>query len=775
MVNHTTDSIIHCVGNHLTQEDNGLIKLEQGGVLDYSDSICIVEIYHTTDSELAPTGERRHITDSTIKKLDNTIAHTTNTILTCQGNNITQEDDSLILLEDGSSLIYQDKLCTITLTHTTNSDLTNHQKKIHTTDSVIGERDPGLNVNHTTSSVFTCQANYLTQEDGDLIELEQGGLLVYSDHTCTVSLEYTTDSDIQNHNQRFHTTDSIIGERDPGFTVSHTTDSIVHCAANQLTQEDGDLIELEDGSGSLVYSDSVCTVEINHTTDSHIFKKYNVSHTTDSVLGERIPGFTLYHTTDSFLTGTYTVSHTTDAQLTSSKTIDHDTDSILRNIDNELSHTTDSYLLKSVTIFNTTDSVTKKLDLTSNHTTDSVTRKIDTEISHTTDSVLGERDPGFTVKHTTDSVLGERDPGLTVSHDTDSVLKGLGLSSTHTTDSTLGERDPGFTVSHTTDSHLVDTVTKILTHTTDSIIHCGANQLTQEDGDLIILEDGSGSLVYSDSVCTVEINHNTDSHIVSGVDLTFDTDSTLKKLGLSVSHTTDSVLGEREPGFTVNHTTDSVLGERDPGFTVSHDTDSVTKKLDITTAHTTDSILGEREPGFTVSHTTDSHLVDTVVRSVTHDTDSVTKKLDTEVTHDTDSTLKKLGLSVNHTTDSILGEREPGFTVSHTTDSVTKKLDTDITHNTDSVTKKLDTEVTHDTDSILKKLDITLTHTTDSHLVDTVVRSVTHTTDSYLVKIIILGDILVFIPSNESVYSSIPSNASETININGIEEITVIG
>ena len=114
MVNHTTDSIIHCEGTYIIQESGSLIDLEDSsGSLIHSTATCTVIITHTTDSELAPTGERRHDTDSVIKQSDNTATHTTSTVLTCQGNNLTQEDGDLLLTEDNATLVYSDKTCTI--------------------------------------------------------------------------------------------------------------------------------------------------------------------------------------------------------------------------------------------------------------------------------------------------------------------------------------------------------------------------------------------------------------------------------------------------------------------------------------------------------------------------------------------------------------------------------------------------------------------------------------------------------------------------------------
>ena len=679
MVNHTTDSIIHCEGTYIIQESGSLIDLEDSsGSLIHSTATCTVIITHTTDSELSPAGERKHDTDSILKQSDKTVTHTTSTVLTCQGNNLTQEDGDLLLTEDNATLVYSDKTCTIELIHTTDSDVQKHGERFHTTDSIVGERQPGLDVYHTTSTVLTCQGNNLTQEDGDLLLTENGETLVYADKLCTITITHTTDSFFLAKYTVSHTTDSVIGERDPGLTVSHTTDSVVKSLDNELSHTTDSVIKSIDDIVIHTTDSVIKSVDntIAHTTDSTVKKldyiiahntdtsvtgRKTVSHTTDSVVGEREPGFTKFHNTDSYLLWKVTISHTTD--------------SVVKSIDSIIAHTTNS--------------VVKSLDSTVAHTTDSVTKSLDNELSHTTDSILGEREPGFTVAHTTDS-----------------VFKSLDDTINHTTDSVIGERDPGFTIYHTTDSHIVDTVVRSLSHTTDSIIHCGANQLTQEDGDLIILEDGSGSLVYSDSVCTVEINHTTDSHIV-------------KK-------------------YIVSHTTDSVLGERDPGLSVYHNTDSTLQGVGSTT------------------HNTDSYLI--ISGESYHTTDSVTKSLDR---------------IISHTTDSVIGEREPGFTIYHTTDSVTKKIDNELSHNTDSVLKG-EILVNHDTDSILKGTGLTVNHTTDTR-VKPASKTIYHTTDSFLKERLQRAEILVTVPSNVNTYPSIPSNEGVTIYINGIEEITVIG
>ena len=189
-----------------------------------------------------------------------------------------------------------------------------------------------------------------------------------------VEITHTTDSILKALDQTvFHTTDSVLGERIPGLTVFHTTNSFIRCPPSFFVQEvDGtSTFLLEDGSGSLV-ANFICTFTVSHTTDS-ILKAIDqtVFHTTDSVLGERIPGISIFHTTSSYLIKR-------DIEIT------HTTDSILRTIDNELTHTTDSYFINR-----------------------------DIELTHTTDSFIIRR---VLVVHTTSSFLRARtqEPDITV-------------------------------------------------------------------------------------------------------------------------------------------------------------------------------------------------------------------------------------------------------------------------------------------------------------------------------------------------------------------------
>ncbi len=465
-----------------------------------------------------------------------------------------------------------------------------------------------------------------------------------------------------------------------------------------------------------------------HDTDSVLKALDNEeTHTTDSILKALDNEIT--HTTDSFLLAKQTEDHTTDSVLKAlDQTLDHDTDSVLKALDNELTHTTDSVLVFVQTEEHTTDSVLKALDQTEEHTTDSFLLAVRIE-EHTTDSVLRAIDNE--ISHTTDSfLLAVR----TEEHTTDSILKALDQEETHTTDSILKELDNEIT--HTTDSHLFAERTE--DHTTDSVLKALDQEVTHTTDSALREIDN-------------ELTHTTDSVLVSVQLITHDTNSVLKALDQEITHTTDSFLKaiQTEDHTTdsvlklldneITHTTDSILGEREPGFTIEHTTDSILKALDQEITHTTDSVLAFV---VTLEHTTDSFLL--AVRTLTHDTDSVLKALDNEITHTTDSFLAQVVL-VTHDTDSVLKALDQ--LVTHDTDSVLKKLDNEITHTTDSVLgerepgisvthttdsvlKELDNEITHDTDSVLRELDNEITHTTDSHLFAE--RTLTHTTDSVL-------------------------------------------
>jgi len=514
------------------------------------------------------------------------------------------------------------------------------------------------------------------------------------------------------------------------------TDNDVHAKWSSYNNNEGDTqIDFVFERGSSVrwnehILSAVTVVTKTHDTDSVLKALDNeITHTTDSHLfAER----TEDHTTDSVLKALDTeITHTTDSVL---KFLDilvtHSTDSVFKFLNILVGHLTDSFLLAIRTEEHTTDSILKALDQEETHTTDSVLKLLDAEITHTTDSVLVNV---VLVTHTTDSVLKALDQ--TVTHTTNSILKAI-QTETHTTNSVL--KFLNILVGHLTDSFLL--AVRIEDHTTDSVLKA----LDQTE-----IHTTDSVLKALDQILT----HTTDSHIFATRTLTHTTDSVLKKLDTEITHTTDSFLAAGVTIVTETHTTDSVLKTLDQ--TETHDTDSVLRQLDNEITHTTDSVLGEREPGISITHTTDSvlkqldneitHTTDSHLfaeRILTHTTDSllVTKVEITHttdsfllairtLTHTTDSVLKKLDNQITHTTDShLFAER----TLTHTTDSVLKTLDQILTHDTDSVLKKLDNLVTHTTDSFLSAgvLVVTVTHTTDSLVVIGV--TVTHTTDSIL-------------------------------------------
>ncbi len=217
-------------------------------------------------------------------------------------------------------------------------------------------------------------------------------------------------------------------------------------------------------------------------------------------------------------------------------TITHDTDSVLKALDQEVTHDTDSRLVIGVTLTHDTDSLVYALRT----------------LTHTTDSVLGERDPGFTVTHTTDSLLNVVP---TVTHTTDSLVV-TSVAVTHDTDSALKKIDNELI--HTTDSIVYITQTE--THDTDSVLRA------------------------TDTLVT----HDTDS-VLKALDqlVTHTTDSALREIDNEISHDTDSILKAIQ---SLTHTTDShiVLPTIQ---TRIHTTDSVLKKLDNIVSHTTDSLL----------------------------------------------------------------------------------------------------------------------------------------------------------------------------------------
>jgi len=704
---HTTDSVLKKLDNEITHTTDSVLKKLDNEINHTTDSVLKAidnEITHTTDSVLkALDNEITHTTDSVLKKLDNEITHTTDSVLRKIDNELTHTTDSFLIRR-------------VELTHTTDSVLKKLDNELtHTTDSVLkmlGSNSSGCFIDKTDLEAYIkVRNNDVTDSSGNGNDGTWTGTETYAtgkvppttngaislDGTNFVELDGVSEANFDREiNQPFSivfwfkgnetgvvenfVTKGINNAANPGYFIHQRAagDTLrfnINAGSNFAVVSNGafnddvfhQVVVTYDGSsnrsGMRIYVDGVLNKvgtaavitgsmlnndeftiggsagnpSVNGEEDDIMFWKRSLSPTEIRLLFQ---GGSPVELDDNFRNDRC-----------------HDTDSVLKKLDNEITHTTDSVL--------------KKIDNEITHTTDSVLREIDNEITHTTDSVLVKR---VEIIHTTDSVLKKLDNLRT--HDTDSVLKKLDNLLTHTTDSFLVAI---VEITHTTDSVLKKLDNEI-THTTDSVLKKLDNLLT----------------------------HTTDSFLLKIVELTHTTDSVLKKLDNLLTHTTDSVLKKLDNEIT--HTTDSVLKKLDNEIT--HTTDSVLRKLDNLITHTTDSFLAVGATVVTLTHTTDS-VLKKLDNLLTHTTDSVLKALDNEITHDTDSVLKQLDNEITHTTDSVLKKTDNEIT--HTTDSVLKKLDNLVTHTTDSflaVVAKV--TVTHTTDSVLKKLDNTITHTTDS-------------------------------------------------------------
>jgi len=690
---HDTDSVLKQLDNLITHDTDSVLRAIDNEITHTTDSflVDVVELTHTTDSVLKKLdNEITHTTDSVLKKLDNLITHTTDSVLKAIDNLITHTTDSFLL-------------SVVTKTHTTDSVLKKLDNEItHTTDSVLkmlGSNGSGCFIDKTDLEAYIkVRNNDVTDSSGNGNDGTWTGTEAYTtgkvpptsngalslNGSSRVELDGVSESRFDREiNQPFtivfwfknsqtglvqnFVTKGINNSSDPGYFIHQRSNNdalrfaIITSGTNGVvstvnTFNDGVFHQcvvtyegLSERSGMRIFVDGVLEATgsplvitgsmlnnaqftiaagsgggapVTGEEDDIMFWKRQLSPTEIRLLYQGGSPVELddnfrndrCHDTDSVLKKLDNeITHTTDSVLREiDNEITHTTDSVLKKLDNLLTHTTDSLLVKRVELTHTTDSVLKKLDSLRTHTTDSVLKKLDNLLTHTTDSFLLAK---VEIIHTTDSVLKKLDNLLT--HTTDSVLKSLDNLRTHTTDSALKKIDNLRT--HTTDS-VLKKLDNLVTHTTDSFLAAGVTVVT----------------------------------------LTHTTDSVLRAIDNLITHTTDSLLKAIE---TRTHTTDSVLKKID---TRTHTTDSVLKKLDNEITHDTDSVLRQ------------------IDNEITHTTDSFLKSIETR-THTTDSVLKKLDNLITHTTDSFLATGVDVVTVIHTTDSLLKKLDNIITHTTDSL------------------------------------------------------------------------------------------
>jgi len=681
--------------------------------------------------------DRCHDTESVLKKLDNEITHTTDSLLV-QKLTLTHTTDSFLLKHQ-------------TLTHTTDSLLLSHETRIHTTDSLL--KKFGIELTHTTDS-FLRKTIELTHTTDSL--LKKLGILIT--HTTDTALQrvdnlltHTTDAFLRKTIELTHTTDSLLKKF--GIEITHTTDSLLKKLGILLTHTTDAFLRktltLTHTTDAVLLSfetrvhttDAFLKIAVGHSTDA--FLKRAIAHSTDAFLEGLAPVVT--HTTDALLLKIQTLTHTTDSLLKKIIELTHTTDSLLE-AHQTLTHTTDALLLKIQTLTHTTDSLLKKLGLTVTHTTDSLLKKLGQTLTHTTDSLLQRVDNLLT--HTTDSLLLKiqtlthtTDAFLkktqTLTHTTDSLLKKFGLEVTHTTDAFLS----GIGIDHTTDAflklavgHSTDalllgeeerthtTDAKLVldvsvTHTTDSLLKRGQKHTTNS---LLVSKFVIVSSVQFEipQANPVRLTHTTDAKLVGPIELTHTTDAKLIVNQDVKVHSTNSALVST---FAIISSIQFEIPLKRP-VRLTHTTDS-TLRVGVTISHGTNSFLANV---FGITHTTDAGI-QKVDNLVTHTTDSLLNKVATEITHTTDSVLKKLGQLVTHTTDAFLEDK---IRITHTTDSLLKKFGVIVSHTTDAGIQLVDNLRTHTTDAFLNKLR-TLTHTTDSLLGD--FESIrTHTTDALL-------------------------------------------
>lgn len=637
--------------------------------------------------------DRCHDTESLLKKLDNEITHTTDSLLV-QKLTLTHTTDSFLLKHQ-------------TLTHTTDSLLRKTIELTHTTDSLL--KKFGIELTHTTDSLLrkTIELTHTTDalllkhieltHTTDSLLLKIQTLTHTTDAFLKRAIAHTTDALLLAHQELIHTTDAFLKR-----ALAHSTDALL--LAHQ---------ELTHTTDALLQGDSPT---VTHTTDALLLKIQTLTHTTDSLLKKL--GILRTHTTDALLEAHQTLTHTTDALLLKIQTLTHTTDSLLKKLGLTVTHTTDSLLKKlGIEITHTTDSLLQRVDNLLTHTTDSLLLKIQT-LTHTTDAFLKKTQ---TLTHTTNSLLKKF--GLEVTHTTDAFLSGVGIEHTtdaflklavaHSTDSLLLGVE---TRTHTTDAKLVIDVS--VTHTTDSLLARGVKHTT--DAALRSVNVIVTSIQFEiPGVTPVRLTHTTDAKLVGPIEKTHTTDALLVVNRKVLVHSTNSRLSSGDR-IIVSSIQFEIPGLKPVRLT--HTTDAVLR-VGVKIFHLTDAFLANVN---SVTHTTDAGI-QRVDNLLTHTTDALLNKVATELTHTTDSVLKKLGQFVTHTTDSFLEDK---VRVTHTTDALLKKFGVTVTHTTDAALQIVDNLRTHTTDAFLSKLR-TLIHTTDSLLAD-LERKVTHTTDALL-------------------------------------------
>lgn len=434
----------------------------------------------------------------------------------------------------------------------------------------------------------------------------------------------------------------------------------------------------------------------------------------------------------------------------------HSTDSHLKRVDFDLRHGTDSFLAESVGAVNlrhSTDSALQKLDTSVQHSTDSLLKRLDQPLRHGTDSHL--RDIVFGWVSCTNFYLFGDDSLWHKFGIEGSVLKDLAQSaSLPAPDGTWvsglawysKDRDDGLyhkleviggvlVDSAQSATHPSSPLQDIITDTAlfvfgdDSLYHTlrVIGGVLQDSYQSATLPPATDKFFSTDSLLKksdTERKHGTDSYLaVEGAgtsDVRYSTDSLLKKPDSELRHGTDSTL--KKVDSDLRHSSDSTLQKVDQPL--RHSTDSVLQKLNQPVAHSSDSLLKKLDTDR--RHGTDSYLAQQGVNELRHGTNSVLKRLDTELKHGTDSALQKVNQELRHGTNSALQKQSD---LRNSSDSLLRKLDTSTAHGTSSVLRRENADLRYSSDSfLLRTADVR--HGTDSFLVS--VAETSHSTDSWL-------------------------------------------
>ena len=648
--NHTTSTVLAKVTK--TQLTNSKLKR-----LDNSLQHSTSTLFKDTD----PNAPHIHLIDLTLKKLGETKTHSTNTLI---------KDTKSYGHTTNTRLKQLDQ----SIQHATDTRLIK-RIRVHTTDVLFKDTDPDTPHEQTVDSVLA------------KVTKTHSTNTLFKDLEPNVSHEQLTDSTLAKVTKT-HSTDTLFKDLEPNVSHDHSTSSIL------------------------------AKVTKTHSTDT-LFKDLdpNVSHqqSTDSTLAKVV----YTHNTQSFLKIINKIkTFTTNTRLKKlNNLLQHSTNTLFKDTDpNTLHEQTVNSVLAKVTKTQLTNSRLKKLDQFRQHTTNLILAKV-TKI-HSTDTLFKDTDPNSPHQHFTNTSKKRLDDGNY--HETKTLIKQT-LQVQHTTNTKL--KRLGSTDQHSTNLNLAKVVKTFLTNTLKKKIGYAKTQTTSSHLARVIWHHETDVLLKDTDPNAPHI-HLTQSDLAKVIK-TQKTNSILAKV--TKIHSTSTRLTKPKP-----HTTDT--HRKIPNITKFNRTNTFRKILDTPRQHTTSlnikkeirqthqttSFLDNLGNIINHSYTTYSYTTNSFTN---HGSKFKNQTVDSRLffvtsyikTFNTNSVLAKA--SKQHTTSSYLQS-------STSSESFSDDSFTISSYNTTNLTF-----LTHTTSSQLHKPKV---HTTSSHIVKRYLK--TFTTNTWLFK-----------------------------------------